>query len=220
MPRICVAIQAKTMEQTIESILKSGLADLIEVRLDYRTEPLSLSSIREATDKPLIATNRRRDQGGRAMEPESKRIQLLFQAVEAGFDYVDIASTTESLEKTHNQFVDRGVKTIISYHDFKNPLNMETLVEKHLELSRNGCALIKLVGWTNNYLDNIPYLEYNKAYPGNISFGMGEYGVISRILSPLSGAAYTYASLDPGSELAAGQIPLQLLWETYRSIRM
>jgi len=219
-PKICVAIQAITTEQTIESILKSGLADLIEVRLDYRTEQLSLSSIREVTDKPLIATNRRRDQGGKAVESESKKIQLLFEAVEAGFDYVDIASTTESLEETHNKFVDKDVKTIISYHDFKNPLNMETLVEKHLELSRNGSDLIKLVGWTDKYLDNLPYLEYNNAYPGNISFGMGEHGIISRILAPLSGTAYTYASLDPGSELAAGQIPLQLLWETYRSLRL
>lgn len=218
MPRICVAIQAETNEQIIKSVLKTDEADLIEIRLDYRKENLNLPAIRKSTDKLLIATNRRKDQGGNAVEPEQERLGLLMDAVDAGFDYVDIASTTESLAETVQALKEKGAKVIVSYHDFEHPLNAKQLEEKHRELAETGCDIIKIIGWTTNYDDNLSYLEYNKSHPGNVSFGMGEKGTPSRILAPLSGAAYTYASLETGRELASGQIPLKLLWGIYRSL--
>jgi 3-dehydroquinate dehydratase type I len=216
--RICVAIQAETNTQIIKSVLKADEADLIEIRLDYRKENLNLPAIRKSTDKLLIATNRRNDQGGNAVEPEQERLELLMDAVDAGFDYVDIASTTESLTETVQALKEKGAKVIVSYHDFEHPLNANQLEGKHSELAETGCDIIKIIGWTTNYDDNLPYLEYNKSHPGNVSFGMGEKGTPSRILAPLSGAAYTYASLETGRELAPGQIPLKLLWAIYRSL--
>ena len=218
MPRICVAVQAVTLDQPIESIARSDLADLIEIRLDYRREPLNLNAIRISTSKPLIATNRRKDQGGKAEEPESKRVQLLRDAVEAGFEYVDLASNTDRLEKIVSELHGMGAKVIVSYHDFEHPIDIQHLESRHSEITKTGCDIIKIIGWTNCYEDNLPYLEYNKRHPGNVSFGMGEIGTPSRILAPLSGAAYTYASLESGLELAPGQTPLKALWETYRRI--
>ncbi|TFH15557.1 type I 3-dehydroquinate dehydratase, partial [Candidatus Bathyarchaeota archaeon] len=119
MPRICVAIQAETNTQIIKSVLKADKADLIEIRLDYRKETLNLPAIRKSTDKLLIATNRRKDQGGNAVEPEQERLGLLMDAVDAGFDYVDIASTTESLAETVQALKAKGAKVIVSYHDFE-----------------------------------------------------------------------------------------------------
>jgi 3-dehydroquinate dehydratase type I len=217
-PRICVSIQALTTKHVIENISSVNLADLIEIRLDYNTEKLDLAAIRGSTVKPLIATNRRSDQGGKAEEQESERVQLLLEAVEAGFEYVDISTTTEKLTENISTFKKKGAKVIVSYHDFQNPLNRDQLEEKHNKLSATGCDIVKIIGWTNDISDNIPYLGYNREHPGNISFGMGEKGITSRILAPLSGAAFTYASLKSGMELAEGQIPLDKLWETYRSI--
>ena len=194
------------------------MADLIEIRLDYRQEPLNLHSIRVSTSKPLIATNRLKDQGGKAEEPESQRLQLLFDAVDAGFDYVDIESSTSGLEKIIYELHGAGAKVIVSIHDFKNPLDIQQLEWHHVELSKTKCDIIKISGLANRYEDNLPYLEYNKKHPGNVSFGMGEMGIISRILAPLTGAAYTYASLGSGLELAPGQVPLKALRETYRRI--
>lgn len=217
MTQICVAIKAKTTEQTIEDIIRAEEADIIELRLDYRTEPLNLETLRVASPKPLIATNRRVDQGGVAEETESERIELLYAAVEAGFDIVDLSETTMNLAKHVKQFQGRGVKVIASYHDFKNALNENKLEEKHIELCNTGCDYVKIIGWAYNYPDNLPYLRYNRTHPGNISFAMGETGTPSRILAPLAGAAYTYASLD--EEVAPGQIPLWALRETYRSLQ-
>lgn len=218
MPRICVAVQALSTEMVIESISSAEVADLVEIRLDYREEELDFGAIRGCTVKPLIATNRRIDQGGNADEPESDRVQLLLEAVNAGFEYVDISTSTENLTENVSKFKEKGAKVIVSYHDFHNPLSRDQLEEKHNELSGTGCDIVKIIGWTNDISDNIPYLGYNRDHPGNISFGMGEKGITSRILAPLSGAAFTYASLGSGREVAEGQVPLDKLWETYRSI--
>ena len=218
MLRICVAVQVGTIDQTIESIVESDLADMIEVRLDYREEPINLNYIRISTSKPLIATNRRKDQGGKTVEPESDRVQLLRDAVKAGFEYVDLASNTEGIDKIVPELQGMGAKVIVSYHDFEHSLDIQQLESLHNDLAKTGCDIIKIIGWTNCYEDNLPYLEYNRRNPGNVSFGIGEMGTTSRILAPISGAAYTYASLSSGLELAPGQIPLKALWETYRRI--
>ena len=214
--RICVAIKAKTTKQAIQDIINAEEADLIELRLDYRAEQLDLEALRVASKKPLIATNRRHDQGGATGQPEPARIKLLLEAVEAGFELVDLSSATVELEKQVKRVHELGGDVIASYHDFKHALNPEELEKIHEELAETGCDIVKIIGWADSYEDNLPYLEYNKMHPGNICFAMGEKGVPSRILAPLTGAAYTYASLE--EEVAPGQIPLKHLRSTYRNL--
>jgi 3-dehydroquinate dehydratase type I len=217
-PWICVSVQSRTTSQTLEDIKRIEDADLIEIRLDYREEPLDLAKIVEASKIPLIGTNRRPDQGGKAQEEESNRVQLLREAVEAGFMYIDLASTTENLSTVVKELHGMGAKVIASYHDFENPLSYMQLEEKYWELIKTESDIIKIIGWANGVVDNIPYLAFNKKHPRNLFFGMGEAGVTSRIMAPLSGALYTYASLEDGKELAPGQVPLSRLREIYRSI--
>ena len=214
--RICVAIKATTTNETIKKMLEAEEADLIELRLDYRKEPLNLEALRAASSKPLIATNRRKDQGGYADEPEEERIRLLLMAVEAGFEMVDLSSTTERLSEQVIRIHDQGGEVIASYHDFKQALGEAQLEEIHNRLVETGCDMVKIIGWADNYNDNLYYLRYNQRHQGNIAFAMGEKGTTSRILAPLAGASYTYASLD--EEVAPGQIPLKALRLTYRSL--
>ncbi len=218
-PWICVSIQSITTQQTVEDVKRVGTeADLIEIRMDYRDEALGLAEIVEASKVPLIGTNRREDQGGKAKETEKKRVELLREAVKAGFTYIDLASTTENLEKVVKDLKKEGAKIIMSYHDFKHPLDNAQLEEKYAELKKTGCAVVKIIGWADSVLDNLPYIKFNNEHPGNVSFGMGEKGVTSRIMAPLSGALYTYASLDEGKELGPGQVPLGHLREIYGRI--
>jgi len=214
--RICVAIKATTTDETIKKMLEAEEADLIELRLDYRKEKLNLESIRAASAKPLIATNRRKNQGGKSEEPEAERIKLLVEAVMAGFEMVDLSSTSEQLPIQVRNVQGNGGKVIASHHDFKQALDETQLEKIHDKLAETGCDKIKIIGWADSYKDNLPYLNYNRKHPDNIAFAMGEKGTTSRILAPIAGAAYTYASLD--EEVAPGQIPLQMLRETYRSL--
>lgn len=216
---ICVSIQSRTTQQTVDDVKRAGTeADLIEIRMDYRDEALDFAEIVETSRVPLIGTNRRTDQGGKAKEPEQERVQLLREAVKAGFTYVDLASTTENLEKVVADLKKDSATVIVSYHDFKTPLDTARLEDKYAELITTGCDMVKIIGWTDSVLDNLPYIKFNNEHPGNVSFGMGEKGLTSRILAPLSGALYTYASLDEGKELGLGQVPLSHLREIYRRI--
>ena len=218
-PWICVSIQARTSEQTVEDVKRVDTeADLIEIRMDYRDEPLDLAGIIGASKVPLIGTNRRPDQGGKAKEPEKERVQLLREAVNAGFAYVDLASTTEDIKKVVTDLKKHRAIVIASYHNFKNPLDTDRLEAKYAELKKTGCDVVKIIGWTDSIQNNLPYIKFNNEHPGNVSFGMGEKGVTSRIFAPLSGALYTYASLEGGKELAPGQVPLTHLREIYRRI--
>jgi 3-dehydroquinate dehydratase type I len=218
MTLICVSIKADTQIQTIKKIEKAKTADIIEIRIDYRNEPLNLKALRDTTKIPLIATNRRPDQGGFARETEKERIKILFEASDVGFDYIDIASTTPDIQKTVT-YLKKRTSVITSYHDFKTPLTTTELNSIHHELAKLGGDIIKIIGWTKNYSDNLPYLEYNNRYPGNISFGMGIQGIISRVLAPITGAAFTYASLETGKQVAPGQISLNKLRETYQRLK-
>lgn len=218
-PWICVSIQSITTKQTAEDVRRAGTeADLIEIRMDYRKGALNLAKIVEASRVPLIGTNRRFDQGGKAQEPEQERVELLMEAVKAGFTYIDLASTTEDLEKMVSDLKQTGATVIASYHDFENPMDTTRLEKKYVELKKTSCDVVKIIGWADSVLDNLPYIKFNNEHPGNLSFGMGEKGVTSRILAPLSGALYTYASLDEGKELGPGQVPLNRLRDIYRRI--
>ena len=136
----------------------------------------------------------------------------------AGFTYIDLAETTEDLEKVVFDLKRDGATVIASYHDFENPMDTARLEEKYVVLKKTGCDVVKIIGWADSVLDNLPYIKFNNEHTGNVSFGMGEKGVTSRILAPLSCALYTYASLDEGKELGPGQIPLSCLREIYRRI--
>jgi hypothetical protein len=49
-----------------------------------------------------------------------------------------------------------------------------------------------------------------------VGIAMGEEGLISRVLSPRAGAAFTFASLSEGSETAPGQVSARSLLDIYR----
>ncbi len=44
---------------------------------------------------------------------------------------------------------------------------------------------------------------------------MGEHGKVSRLLSPLFGAFFTFASLEQGNETAAGQMSINEMRAAY-----
>jgi 3-dehydroquinate dehydratase type I len=51
-----------------------------------------------------------------------------------------------------------------------------------------------------------------------VSFAMGAAGQLSRVLCPLVGGYFTYASVEEGKESAEGQITVKELREIYRML--
>ncbi len=222
---ICVPIIAETNDEALEKIDKAAkVADLIELRMDYLPNP-DLPRLLKKKTKPVIVTCRTRKDGGKygtAPEheggSESKRISLLCEALKIGVDYVDIEfDAPESSRKKVLESASPG-QVILSYHNFDGtPDDLELLKDRMIS-SAPG-AIIKIAAFANSITDNLKILDLlkNKKTGEKIAaFCMGEYGEISRILSPLFGGAFTFGSLGPGEESAPGQIPALVLKEIYR----
>jgi len=223
---VCVPIPAKDFQTLLNMICmaeESG-ADLIEVRLDYMGEKLlenlgRLKDIVSVCSTPLIATNRHRRQGGECVLSEEDRIRSLLIAADAGFNYIDVEMDTLGLHDVVDRVKAYGAKVIISHHIFTHTPPVEELdlfVKKQIEANANVC---KVVTMANSVLDSVRCLvfTYEASRRTNlVCFAMGEKGILSRILSPVFGASFTYASLKKGLETAPGQITIHELKEIYK----
>lgn len=219
-PRICVTVTARNVAEAIDTIRRTRplLPDLIEIRLDYMETLGDLGLIRDATGVPLIATNRHPDQGGYSADTESDRIAALIKACESGFDYVDLEINTEAIGETAKNAKSMGAQVIVSFHDFEATPEKELLEEILWDELSAGADICKIVGTSNTPGDNLTYLDLlrENADVEMVSFGMGNAGVLSRVLSPLVGGTFTYASAEAGSESAPGQLTISELREIYR----
>lgn len=216
-PLICVTVAADKTQYTVNQLSSlEGLADFAEVRLDYASGKIELDRIRAATEIPLIATNRMKAQGGFWKGNEDDRINLLLSAIDAGMEYGDIEISVTDLPKIVEEVHSRGSKLITSYHSFKGPLSREEM-KRVLDVSKaNKADICKVISFARAYSDNVACLEFLQRNPGNICFALGAAGVPSRVLSPLMGGAFTYASAGEGDEVAPGQIPAKRMREIYK----
>lgn len=223
-PKICVSVSARQIDDAEKAIrdVESYEPDLIEIRIDHLETQGGLERLRESTNLPLIATNRRRDQGGLFVASEDERISTLLKASKLGFDYVDLELTTPSLSDIVNQFRRHEARLIISSHDLRRTPSKRTLkqvLRKELGFEPDIC---KIVGTARSYPDNLTYLNFLKENHtvSLICFGMSQHGIISRVLSPLFGGAFTYASVEHSLETAPGQLTIRSLKDIYDVLRI
>ncbi len=215
-PRICVAVPATTTADALETIRHLEEPDLIELRLDYTLEALNLRALRKSTDVPLIATARLPSHGGRWVRGEDKRRALLRSAASEGFDYVDAEIDSYSIGELATEVHAAGVKLIVSRHYLDRAPSLNEIMEKHMEAKGVGADVVKVVGSVSSPADNLSCLEYLGREPGNVCFNMGPLGVPSRVLSPLMGGRWTYASASDEGWVAPGQLTIEALREAYR----
>jgi 3-dehydroquinate dehydratase-1 len=217
-PLICVAVTGGDTEQIVARVRGLMSPDLVEIRLDHSVEPIDLRRVRDATATPLIATNRPEYQGGCSKETNEVRLGALYAACEAGFEYADVELAAPGSGDAVKRVQDLGSRCIVSHHDFEATPTPGELGRMHAEARSMGADVVKLVGTARCYGDNMAYLSYLSGNPGNVSFGMGRHGVPSRVVSPLVGGAFTYASTGEGEESAPGQLTLSRMREIYEAM--
>ena len=133
---------------------------------------------------------------------------------------MDLELTTPSLRSAAEEVRRRGAKLIISFHDLRGMpsiRDLETVLRKALRFGPDVC---KIVGTARSRRDNLTYLSFlaDHADTDLVCFAMGRHGVVSRVLSPLFGGAFTYASAARGMETAPGQLTIGALREVYRML--
>ena len=203
---ICVPIFQKDFKSVLKSAKNSveAGADILELRIDALDNPNPdlVSLIIKEINYPLIATNRRIDEGGFFQGTESERIEILLEAAKYA-DMVDIELQTpeEHIEKV----VKASKSTIISYHDFEKTPSTNHLLDV-VQRERALGDIAKFAVMPQKLSDTLIVLNVLSQVQDTVGISMGDLGKYTRVIAPLFGSPITFASLDNKS--APGQIDI------------
>ena len=207
----------------------AALADakFLEFRLDSLAKPAAVLGkvkefLAEHRDVTAIATCRRKENTGNFVGSLSAELEILLKAAEAGCQIVDleVESAEEAklaaLAKFREGLRTAGTALLISFHDFKQTRGLERAVERILAFAPE---YVKVVSTARTLADNLPVLkliEERSLSAEVVGIAMGEEGLVSRVLGPRAGAAFTFASSANGGETAPGQVTAHTLHDMYR----
>jgi 3-dehydroquinate dehydratase type I len=215
-----VSILPKTATEALRLVEKaeSAHADLIEVRLDCFKAYNALGDVAAHGKTPKIATNKLHSCGGKFSGTETEQLQLLLNAAKNGIEYVDVELSNSKLKETVEELKLLNVKPIVSFHDFAATPSLSELNNVLEREIASGADVCKIVTTAKRIEDNLTLLDFTSTASSKakiVCFAMGELGRVSRLLSPLFGGYFTFASLERGSETAAGQMTIQEMKSAY-----
>jgi len=221
--KICVAVPPKTFDETFCLIEQAEAehADLIEIRLDSLTDHNRIADISSCSKTPLIATNKSTKQHGNFSGNETERQKILLDAARSGFEYVDVdlgtPNQTELISKLHKA----GAKVIVSFHDFEQTHPMSKLckiLDEEVALGADVCKIITTARTVDDNLTTLNFVLEASKKAKIVCFAMGELGQYSRLVSPVFGAFFTFASLDEKRKTAKGQLTIQEMNREYEEL--
>jgi 3-dehydroquinate dehydratase type I len=212
--RICAVITQSNAD--ISQIAE--MADLYEVRIDLIGRGWEDLVIK--LPKPWIACNRRREEDGNWQGSEDRRVDELLTALPLGADIIDIELATPGIEKLV-AVIKTKAACLISSHNFEKTPQLDELKDIVLKQIAAGADICKVVTFADKAEDNLTVLRLIHEFPSKriIAFAMGEKGLASRILCPLMGGDFSYASIAKETESAKGQQTVKELYEIYRMVK-
>ncbi len=205
--KICAPVFEKTVDETFKSAercIESG-ADLLEIRIDAIKNPtpqMALNLIKEI-DFPIIATNRISTEGGFFSGSEQERTEILMASAKEA-KYVDIELNCR--EDLRSQVIESAHCSIISFHDFEKTPSLQELLQV-VEKEREIGDIAKFAVTPQNISDTITVINVLSEYPDTVAISMGEMGKYTRVVGPLLGAPFTFASAETNT--APGQLDLK-----------
>jgi 3-dehydroquinate dehydratase/shikimate dehydrogenase len=227
--RICVPVcvhRASELPAAIESA--AGLADLIELRLDYLADDdrgQALAFLREYlkhASSPIVLTFRAAEQGGQSTsDPEACRsfwTSLIRISGSAFLDLeLDLAISFAAERSLEESPIDWS-RVICSHHDFGGvPSDLDQLYER---MAATPARILKIAVQADDAIDCLPIFRLLERAQREgrelIAIAMGQAGVMTRILGPSRGSFLTYGSMDDESATAPGQLTARALREVYR----
>jgi 3-dehydroquinate dehydratase I len=199
---ICVSLGGLSVTECLALLEEIEFA---EIRLD--TMDVTREDVKRIFSVPrsLIATCRPGNLHDQA------RKDLLIAAIDHGAQYVDIEVESDSGFRHEIMAKARSgaCRTIVSFHDFDKTPGEEEL-ERIVRLCfSEGADIAKIACKVNSMGDNVRLLGLlngNQGAERIVPVGMGSRGKITRIIAPLLGSPFTFASPDKGKETAEGQM--------------
>jgi 3-dehydroquinate dehydratase/shikimate dehydrogenase len=197
-------------------------ADMFELRIDSMDVEQAISSIpdllRQAT-LPVVLTCRSTREGGSFEGNEEDRVAMYTAALSCDNPprYIDIEHEVLLQHPLLLDSLPIGESSVIlSWHDTKG--RPKDLLQRAAAIQDvANIDVVKMVWRARSLRDNLEAFEllHSRQQP-MIAFCVGEYGVMSRVLTPKFGGFATFACTEEHEPTAAGQITAQELESTYR----
>ena len=208
---ICISYGSIALNELLERLKTTQMA---EIRIDL----LGLTKDEVAavfrSHPNLIATCRPDTMGIEAQR------ELLLAAIESGAAYVDVeveapsSFKKEMVELAHA----KGCKVIVSYHNYSDTPDKETLQGMMVEMMDDGADILKLATMANSAADAARILSlYENPIKPMVALAMGEAGKVTRVAIPLLGAPFTFAAPE-GAATAPGQLTDSEMNTIYKAI--
>ncbi|PMP67076.1 MAG: hypothetical protein C0190_04015 [Thermodesulfobacterium geofontis] len=220
----CLTLAERNCKNLFEKIEKgSKYTDLFEIRADY-LEELNFFELENILKLPykFIFTFRSYEEGGYKKISDKIKLEWILWALKENFYLVDIE--WKFFKKFFFQFKDLNFdKALISYHDFKNSPLERYLMRLLLHMKERGVKKAKIVYMSKNLEDSLKLMNliFKAKEKGIelISFGMGEKGKLSRILSLFCGSPFTYVVLSKDEAVAPGQFDIKSAIKVYNLLK-
>jgi len=198
---ICVSIGINNFDIALEAV---GECQMAELRLDLVN--FSDDQLRKiySLNRNIIATFRTED--------EQVMKQTLIKSMDFGAGYIDIDINTSVEVRTIlvEYAKQKGVKVILSYHNFSETPETVLLKQTITRMFNDGADFAKVACMANSKDDSKRVVNLYSDFSNLIAFCMGKNGQITRVVAPFLGAPFTYASLK-GVKTAEGQIDAEQL---------
>lgn len=210
---ICVSLGNIGLARCTELLYKLECAeirlDLMELTEEEVEQVFSIPCTTVATCRP-----------GKYADDERKH--LLIKAIRHGAQYVDIEFEADPrlINAIREEAEDKGVKLIISYHDFHKTPSYEELERIIIQSRVMGADLVKIAVMAKSRDDCATILSLYHKHKDIIAFGMGEEGIITRVAAPLLGADFTFAALDESQATAPGQLTIEKMEKIYKTMNV
>lgn len=209
---ICISLPGPSLEDLLEQLsLALQEADLIEFRLDLYDHSSIVRNVIDSCFLPTIFTLRSQENGGFFKGNESDQLEILSSLIDLKPDYIDLDN---SICAEYLKIFPSEIKIIRSYHNFeKTPEDLDVVLD---ELSSIPADLYKIATMANTTQDALRLLNFAKDSQKPLTaMAMGEIGEITRVLGPVVGCPFVYASLNRKTSTAPGQISATTLRSVY-----
>ncbi len=206
---------------------KEAGADCVEFRIDPIAEAHpatvaeSVASLVQQSPLPCIITCRIEAEGGVYTGTDVERAAI-FRAVlrRCTPSYVDIeakslAGSVDLAGVAVSAGGDAPPRIVLSSHDFSG--RPADLARRMIAVQDPRGTIAKLVYRARSLRDSLEILDLPaQTDRPTVALGMGEFGLMTRVLAPKFGGFLTFASLNSGSATAPGQPTIDELLSLYR----
>lgn len=214
---LCIPIKGPTYPDAIKQIEQAlTWSHLVELRLDQFSEfdlDKLQSLLSHFSEAHFVFTLRSSSQGGGFSGSEEDRLEKIEALAALQPHYLDLEYNVpvSFFEKIHHSFP--SIKIIASYHDFLRIGDLEAIVQQLCQLPTSYYKIATLADSSSEVLSSM--LTMKNAPKLGMIMNMGQVGSLSRILAPIYGSPFVYASLDSTLATAPGQLSAQELVKVY-----